>query len=351
MKFSEHIRNLRHKPDFSIISALDNGTFPLAGNGAFGHNPGLLAADEFKRCHDLFERRMPYEFSLSEMQQRMQMFGKFMSTLSTMQRLEQPNAEQLQQIAVDVIREMYDVPEDLLLNANLEQGSVEDPDTDQEQDVQALNLTEERAEYIQKEIQKRVILNGLVHGSSMHIWKSAHYIVQEKISQINPMLMDLYNEYSAMVGFLLWKQPISFVEMGIDEGIGMMTQGKCELEFKEEGNEVTASAVNFPVLLHEVNKGVMDYLISRAIPQDLTEAELDYYYAEADNYKHEIWHYFLSPSLWANLLDTLQVDSTQLPQVIANLSEMKYDTLVEMFQEMIDNKEKAKVKLEVWKII
>ena len=141
---------------------------------------------------------------------------------------------------------------------------------------------------------------------------------------------------------------------GVIEDNAQITQGFNEIKFQEPGKPqaiVLCKAINFPALLHEVNKGVMDYLICHSIPQQYSEEELKYYYSKADAYENEIWHYLLSPTLWADLLATADVDSKDLPKVIMKLSKLSYKTLTEIFRAMMDDQKKARTKLEVWGVI
>jgi len=63
-EFGTLTMGLRHKPHNSITKRLDEGDHPLNKNKAFLYH-GYLGAKEFKRCHDMLEAKLPYEFSLS----------------------------------------------------------------------------------------------------------------------------------------------------------------------------------------------------------------------------------------------------------------------------------------------
>jgi hypothetical protein len=104
-------------------------------------------------------------------------------------------------------------------------------------------------------------------------------------------------------------------------------QGINKVDVKKK--EIKASAMNFPVLIHELSKGVMDYLISVGIPttvegEDVNEEELRYIYKEADKYSEEQWHYFFGPTLWKYLLKTSGVGSQDLPSIISKMAKMNY---------------------------
>ena len=190
----------------------------------------------------------------------------------------------------------------------------------------------------------------VVHGSAMQIWKSAHYIIKERIDSVDDFLMTLYDEYTAAVGWMLWQMsPDDF-----QRETGNMTLGFNQLKFEEEGEpecNVHCHAVNFPVLLHELTKGAMDYLICRGIPQDYSEQELEYYYAKADDYENEIWHYLMSPSIWNKLIEAADVPTQGLPAVIANISLLSYQELIDVLRACVDSKESGKMKLNQFRIV
>ena len=133
-----------------------------------------------------------------------------------------------------------------------------------------------------------------------------------------------------------------------------MTQGFNKLEFDEEGEaecKIRCVGVNFPVLLHEVTKGAMDYLICHGIPKDFSEDELKYYYAKADSYENEFWHYLLSPTVWTSLVDAAGVDTQELPLVIAKLTQLSYEELTDVLKACIDGPEEGALKLKKENII
>ena len=81
---------------------------------------------------------------------------------------------------------------------------------------------------------------------------------------------------------------------------------------------------------------------TRAVPSHFNEQQLEYYYAKADNYAAEQWHYYMSPTLWAEFLETLQVPSQELPGFISRMCMMELEELNEFCEALIENKERAK---------
>jgi len=349
-KFAESITHLKHKPNAIIVSTLDARMFSMDGNVVFKYKPEVLASKEYERCLSLLERRIPqaYKKTTSQALQNLQMISP--PVYDNIILKEANNKEELEQLAVDTIRDMFDIPEHVRLLPEIsDMDSVEQQD---DSPSPVLSLSPERQREMRSEIEKRVILNGLVHGCAMHIWKSAHYIIKDKVDAIDQSLMEMYNIYTASIGWLLWQtSPLSAMASIDKDGL---TQGQNELKFEEEGEagcDIECSGVNFPVLLHEVAKGAIDYLICHAIPKEYTEEELTYYYAKADDYKNEFWHYLLSPTLWTSLIEAANIQSQELPQVIVRLTQLDYKQLTEVMKACIDGAEHGDEKLRKFKII
>lgn len=351
-KFSEEIRGLRHRPHNGIVNRIDSKMFSLDGNRVYHYKPEVLASEEYKRCLELFERRLPQEFNLTTPQSVVQLQMRMNDTMTIIFNKEMRYVEELKQIAVDTVRSLFDIPEHVKILPEIDSHL----DTKHEQDDSpepVLSLSPEEQRKMYQEIQKRIILNGLVHGAAMHIWKSAHYIVKERIDQLDPMLMELYDRYTTSIGWLIWQMSPDAFQNAIDNG-GAITQGFNRLEFEEEGEpecNVHCHAINFPVLLHEVTKGAMDYLICHGIPKRYSEEELKYYYAIADSYENECWHYLMSPTLWTRFLSAADLDTQDLPLAIARLTQLSYDELSDVMIACINSKSDGNLKLKVKKIV
>ncbi len=347
-KFSRMIEGLRHRPHNDITSRIDSKMFSLDGNELYHYRPELLAGEEYKRCLELFERRLPSEHALPtpnsvvRLQQQMAMIDKVMFNK------EMRHIEELKQIAVDTVRSLLNIPEHVVILPDISRNLDVNPQDQDDNPSPVLSLEPEQQRRMYQEIQKRIILNGLVHGAAMHIWKSAHYIIKDQIDNLDPMLMPLYDQYTTSIGWLIWQMSPDNAQTAIDEG-NAMTQGFNRLEFEEEGEpecNVHCHAINFPVLIHEVTKGAMDYLICHGIPQDYTEEELRYYYAIADSYENEFWHYLLSPTIWTKLVEAADVESQDLPLVIARLTQLSPQELTDALKACVDDKKSGQVKLK-----
>lgn len=339
--FSKSIENLQTQPYKKIIKRIDSKTFPLATNNVFNYKPEYLAEKEFKSSLELFERRSGGRINIDSLNSRC------MRLFQIIEEKEHPHTEILQVLAISTIKELYNVPDHINLKAFLDT----DISLDTSQDIYS-ELTPQQKDAMFEEVCKRQILNALCHGSSMHIWKSVYYLVKDKLDNIDVSLTPLYDELTSSVNLAFWLMDPDIQDM--IESNSQVTQGFNKIEFDQPGKPqatIICKGINFPTLLHEANKGVIDYLCCHGIPKDYTEEQLKYYYAMSDKYTDEFWHYLLSPTLWSDLLDTANIDSKDIPGVIMKLSKLNYVTLTEIFRCIIDDKKQAKIKLKVWKII
>lgn len=352
-RFSDLITGLKHRPHNGIVQRIDSKIFSLDGNQLYHYKPHILAQEEYTRCLELFERRLPEEYGLPTPRAVVQLQIDLLKIDKAMYNKEMKHSQELEQIAVDTIRSLFDIPEHVQILPKIDRGLDLNPEEQDDSPEPVLSLSPEEQRRMYQEIQKRIILNGLVHGAAMHIWKSAHYIIRDQINNLDPMLMDLYDRYTTSIGWLIWQLSPDDAQAAI-EGGKAMTQGFNRLEFQEEGEpecNVHCHAVNFPVLLHEVTKGAMDYLISRGIPRDYSEDMLRYYYAVADSYENEVWHYMLSPTVWTKLVSAADVDTQDIPMVIANLCGLSYEQLVEVLTACIDGSEQGRLKLNSFRVV
>lgn len=331
------IRRLRHnprpiKPVRAIAYYIDSAENPLNLNPVIGIDPALLGLEEYHRTSDIFEARLNTRFLSDE-----QAFMFIQALYTEIVSLEEPITTELEEIGTRVIRELYDIPEELEMEAEIAHGpcggfldNTNSP---------CPEISEERKQYLQEEIQKRILLNTLVHGSSKHAWKTLHYLVKDEIDALEPRLFELYNKLTAITSMFLWRQNfIDLIRENEEQAIGA-----CKVEFNEDGATLTSKASCLPVLLCELNKSLFDYVICAGIPADLTDEELMYYYSQADDYCLEPWMYFVGPSLWEKLITAARLSNPELPNFIARLSECTLEQLTTLFKYLIDEEQEAAI--------
>lgn len=350
--FNDHITHVEHKPYPGIVAALDAKRTPFRKNMFFAYNPAFLAAMEWNRCVDFYLEKTPN--------------GTMMDLFNVMQTItedESNHKTELKNLAEEIIREMYNIPDNIILDSEISKPSGQDlgnEELDDEEEPE--ELTEEQKFKLEPIIQKRILLNSLIHGAGVHQWVSSFYIGYEKLNEINPNLIEHYNSYASLINYHNWQHPMALLSEDMFNmmfNIGQnrqrnnnnnnqeeelepgLTQGYNKVDLQNQ--TIHAVGINFPVLLHELSKGALEYLFSRAIPEDLTEEELNYLYSEDDKYSHEYWHYYMGPTMWRALIEAADLETQDLPKFLAILSTMEYEELSDLlFSIVYDINDKGK---------
>lgn len=319
-----------------IKQQIKDKTFSLAFHPVFSENPERLMNVGFNNSFDIAKRRLGNNLSIFRL---FELYNIFNSKILI---LENDIKNELEQVADEVVREMYNVPQEINIKPKIVNQDDIEYDFEGQDENKKIKVSPERIKIIEGEVNKRIILNLIVNGSSVMIWSSAYYIAKEKLDKLNNKLIAAYDSYSAIVGCVLWMQEPEIGENTVNK------QGVCEVNFD---NGLNCEGINFPVLLLETNKVILDFLICKGIPEDFNEEELKLYYALSDDYNQEIWHNLLSPVIYADFLESINTESQNLPKIISKLSQMDYEVLKEIFILIQSNKEEAKLKMKIHGII
>ena len=174
-------------------------------------------------------------------------------------------------------------------------------------------------------------------------------MVKEELKALSPVLPMLYDSYTSVLGFCIWQGLPDTLKQGFDEGT-LVTQGINRITFDDDQPSIEVEAINFPSMLHEVNKGVIDLIICHGLPEDVTEDELKYIYSKADRYQDEYWHYVVSPSIWARLLKFAKCKTQNLPNILMEISLLEFDELETLIRALGDDSDRAEKLLEKYGI-
>ena len=322
-KFIEYLNDNKCLPFADIVTALDSDSFPFANNSFYSQDPRYLAADEFNRCVEEYKNKTPG--STSEDLDHVMALMVFYET---------EHREFLEKSAQDVIRNMYDIPNYITLKSKIkwisevEENETSPPNPD-------FKLDEKKSKELRYEIEKRRIINSIIHGGTIHQWSSAFYLLEDKLNELNPELLKLYNQYTALINYFNWAHPIATSNRPISHfnnpiittnSINMFViQGISKVDYKKKTLE--AEAICFPVLIHELSKACLEYLMAKGLPNHLTEDEMQYVLDKADKLKDEYWHFYMGPTLWRAILKTANVESCFLPPILSAMSQMSYEDL------------------------
>jgi len=223
------------------------------------------------------------------------LFQEMMSKVPGITRIEGRHREELEQLAIEACLEETQVPEDwFTIEALLNRAPInisdfrmqatkpkkkEDEEMPEIPSFDVEDLTDE--EVMELEIHKRNMINALVQGAA----KKGHYVfqkpeVRERLDAIDPQLYPAYLSVMAINDFMYFTME-QMIEMMSQTGNGVA--GKVKLVNKESDEEeedegeggdnepdtkIVAEGLIFPILCHEVIKGIEESIGRHGLPED-----------------------------------------------------------------------------------
>jgi len=235
--------------------------------------------------------------NIGSRQVQQMIYQEMMSRLPNIMRIEGRHRDELEQLAVEASLEELQVPEDwFTIEPYLNRAPIDtsnfryEPDEDDEEEeddekpklsipsFDVEDLTDE--EILELEKHKRNIINAIIQGAA----KKGHYLFQKpevkaRLDAIDPSLYRDYLGIMAINDFLYFTME-QMIEMMSQTGQGVA--GKVELsdsdpDDEEEGGEefeekpdtvIKAFGMMFPILCHEIIKGVEEAKGRYGLPQD-----------------------------------------------------------------------------------
>jgi len=231
------------------------------------------------------------------------------TVVQAMQRLvmiQSQNKEELEALAVKLVKDEMGIPEGAMqFDAQLvmqpmgaAEGMKTEAEMPSEEEVEELmgdmeNFNLERA--------KRRMINSLIQGAA---FKGGHMynLVRREINDMNPQLMNLYAVTQALMEHAYW----IFPDMEGMAGSGGGQMGQSEFDPETDPPTVKARAVTFPLLVHELVKGVYEVFGTHGLPDDPRQAEM--VLNAEDSLPAEIWDSRLGPIFWEKFVATYPME-------------------------------------------
>jgi hypothetical protein len=174
-------------------------------------------------------------------------------------------------------------------------------------------LTEEEKEELENEMEdeivKRRTINALAQGASLR----GHYLFHLYRTEIEEIVPDITSYYQkALIANDLFYYLISdeMFQQQI-ESDDSNNAGYVKLDFSGETPKIIAKAINLPILIHEMIKGIISLLSVAGLPEKDADKVIDY----ADTIIAELWDIRLFPIIWGNfhaLIDEEDYDIKKL---------------------------------------
>ena len=232
-----------------------------------------------------------------------------MTVGQAMQRLvmiQSQNKEELEALAVKLVKDEMGIPEGAMqFDAQLvmqpmgaAEGMKTEPEMPSEEEVEELMGD---MESFNLERAKRRMINSLIQGAA---FKGGHMynLVRNEINQMNPQLMNLYAVTQALMEHAYW----IFPDMEGMAGGGGGQMGQSEFDPETDPPTVKARAVTFPLLVHELVKGVYEVFGTHGLPDDPRQAEM--VLSAEDSLPSEIWDSRLGPVFWEKFVATYPME-------------------------------------------
>jgi hypothetical protein len=201
-----------------------------------------------------------------------------------------------------MIREEYDMAEDVVeIHAELTPrinmvGTKKNP-TPVVSEVEFKNHDE--MVNANEEVYKRRFLNAMTQGAAK---KCSHmfHMVDDELSDIDPRLASRYAKLMSSADYMYYVIPK--MEEGVNGGV-------VRVEFPTKDNPkaiIYAQAMAFPVLIHELVKGVMELLSAHGLPKDKKIGK--FVIDKADFLAAEPWDMRIGPALWDRFTESIESD-------------------------------------------
>jgi len=291
----------------------------------------------------------------------MQMMFQIMGEIS---QIETRHKEALERLAVDIVSEEFDLPEQMLEATLSPPGSPlshrEEEEEDDDDDSPQPNIPKqpksaERMEELELEVDKRRVINSLMQGAS----KKGHYIfhmVADELDAIDPRLMGLYGKLMSLADFQYWVIPDTMMtgQVGGVEKIEWRKAEKPENKDEEEDMEdinleegddmpvVVAKAWIFPLLVHELIKGALELAALNWADGHLDFDEQKEVIEKADTDEGEIWGMRLGPGMWEKFLDCIGTENYDIKQwLFRELTKLPAKQFHEFMKEILSGSQKC----------
>jgi len=260
----------------------------------------LISSKRFKDSVDKVRTAMGDTRTIQGSNALMQLMGTVGQAMQKLVMIQSQNKEVLEKLAVELVKNELGIPDDAMqFKAELvgqpmgaAEGMQSEPEMPSEEEVEELMGDMEN---FNLEREKRRFINSLIQGAA---FKGGHMynLVKNEINDINPQLMNLYAVTQSLMEHAYW----IFPNMEGMAGGGGGQMGQSEVDEETDPPTVKAKAVTFPLLVHELVKGVYEIFGSHGLPDDPRQQEM--ILNAEDTLPAEIWDSRLGPIFWEKFM-------------------------------------------------
>ena len=364
------------RPDQGLQDKLAAGETPLkkvplpkTGDEPNKNFQELLASERYKEVVERVREYTGVQTPLRGQQGMMPLAQTMMQAHNEIVRTENQHREQLENLAIELVKKELGLDDnDFIFDAKIVgMGEIETDDFNKEEpgeqqpqmdevdvemdlydDLQTLDL--EKA--------KRRLINSMIQGAS----KRGHYMyhmVADRVREItgSDRLINQYGILMSVNDTLYWQLSDDMMQAMMGGGEGdPQVGGKESVDRETEPPTIHAKAVNFPILIHELIKGVMEVVAIQGRPKDDEGNEMDFSDVESseDTLDKEMWDLRLGPAIWKRVRNQfpeetlLEEDKYRLQLILfSHIIQKPAKEFLVLMKEVLSNSEQGKRLLSI----
>ena len=320
----------------------------------------MITSQRFKDSVDKVRRFLGDTTPIQGNNPMMGLMSSVMGSLRQIKQVEVQNKEYLENLAVDLVKKELGIPEGQLqfdvelVNGPMgaSEGMQTQPEQPDEEDVkEAFKESEEHQEEMEDfmdsmekfnlEKAKRRMINSLVQGAA---FKGGHMytLVSNEINRLSPNLLNLYGVTQSLMEHLYWLYP----DMEGMAGSGGGQMGQSESDPETDPPTIKAKAFTFPLLVHEIVKGIYSLYGDQGLPNDPVQRSM--VVGAEDTLPSEIWDSRLGPIFWEKFRESwpdklYEDDQRHLQQYLfMKLSQLEARDFMVLAKAIVADKPEAK---------
>ena len=266
----------------------------------------LISSKRFKDSVDKVRTAMGDTRTIQGSNALMQLMGTVGQAMQKLVMIQNQSKKQLEDLAIELVKNELGIPDGAMqFKAELvtqpmgaAEGMQSESEMPSEEEVEELMGDMEN---FNLEREKRRFINSLIQGAA---FKGGHMynLVKNEINDINPQLMNLYAVTQSLMEHAYW----IFPNMEGMAGGGGGQMGQSEVDEETDPPTVKAKAVTFPLLVHELVKGVYEIFGSHGLPDDPRQQEM--ILNAEDTLPSEIWDSRLGPIFWEKFMASYPIE-------------------------------------------
>lgn len=207
-------------------------------------------------------------------------------------KMEEPNKKSLEELAVKMMMEEFEIPEDAIKFEVELTTKIDSPKKSNKKNDDDDVIFEDHDELIKgnNEIKKRRAINALMSGAANSLEHLYHFN-HMALKSINTKLLINYKKILAANDFLSYVEP---------KNDNLVDVGMYNVVYERKKDKITprvvAKAMSFPILVSELYRGVMEVLSTHGIPKNTKL--LEYAINNADYDEAKVWDERIGPKMW-----------------------------------------------------